>query len=464
MVDQNIHIIETPPVSTVGRGGIEGVKVYSSLNEAVSVLEEMLYQQSLGNGHVWQYTLNGRKIHSVRVFLPVGTAWLVVPTMTRSEIQEVLDEVGAAGGGVFYFMEGEYLLGDPLLIRHSNIHIYGQNLNTVLKCNGDWRYAISKVGGGLLPIESRNSTDGEYAGVIDVRGTENNRIENIKISGIKIHGNKETCYSYGINLVYVGLAQTAGLMEGVSRFDSSTVGSDKPNKIGVKIQNCTVQNNSYRGIQLTYSANNTITGNTVQNNGDRGIYLNSSANNNTITGNTVQNNGSHGISLDSSTNNTITGNTVQNNGSRGIYLDSSSNNNTITGNTVQNNNSQGIYLGTSNNTITGNTVQNNGSDGICLNASANNNTITGNTVQNNSFGIYLYSSNNTITGNTVQNNSRGITLVSSANNTITGNIMVSNANSNIQINSGSNYNIICSNQHGNSITDSGSNNKVYNNK
>jgi parallel beta-helix repeat protein len=466
--DQGIHIIETPPVSTVGRHKIDGIKVYQSLSEAVSVLEEMLYQQSLGNGHVWKYEINGRKIHSIQVITPLGMAWLVIPSMTRTEIQDVIDEVGVEGGGNFYFMEGEYLLEDPLLIRHSNIHIYGQNLNTVLKCNGDWRYAISKVGGGLLPIESRNSTDGEYAGIIDIRGAEEAVLENIKISGIRLDGNRATAYSYGIYSKYVGLAQTTGLTEGVGRYDSTTVGNTMPNKIGMRIENCVVEDCRSYGVYLNTSMNCKLVNNTVQNNSN-GINLNSSANN-TVTGNTVQNNSNNGIYLyPSSTNNTITGNTVQNNSGNGIFLYSSSNNNTITGNTVQNNANIGIVLKSSanNKNITSNNVQNNGGIGIYLSSSTNN-TVTGNTVQNNSgIGIYLASSssNNTITGNTVQNNSsQGIYLISSSNNTVTGNISVSNSATNILISSAANYNIICSNQHGSSISNSGTGNKVYNNK
>ena len=164
---KNVNIIKTPPVSTEGRHKINGIKVYQSISEAVNVLEEMVYQQSLGNGHVWKYEIGGRKIHSIQVVTPIAEiAWLIIPSMSRSEIQDIIDTIGEAGGGSLYFVEGEYLLEDPLLIRYSNIHIYGQNLNTILKCNGDWRYAISKTDGSLLPVEDRDSTNGEYAGIL----------------------------------------------------------------------------------------------------------------------------------------------------------------------------------------------------------------------------------------------------------------------------------------------------------
>ena len=217
---KNVNIIKTPPISTENRHTIDGIKIYQSIPQAIEVLEEMLYQQALGNGHVWKCEIEGRKIHSIQIILPfAGSTWLIVPSMTGAEIQDVIDIVGEEGGGSFYFVEGEYLLQDPLLIRHSNIHIYGQNLNTVLKCSADWRYAISKTDGSLLPIEDRVSENGEYAGIIDIRGTEESILENIKISGIVLDGNREVGYSYGIYSEHTGLAQTTGLTEGVARYD-----------------------------------------------------------------------------------------------------------------------------------------------------------------------------------------------------------------------------------------------------
>ena len=282
-------------------------------------------------------------------------------------------------------------------------------------------------------------------------------LENIIIRGLHLIGAKNQDGGargrYGINCYYVGFAQTTGLTTGdYSRYDPTTVGNTMVNKIGVRIENCVVEDCRSYGVCLSTSRNCKLVNNTVQNNSYQGIYLYSSSNNNTITGNTVQNNSGYGIYLSSSSNNTITGNTVQNNSSHGINLISSSRNNTITGNTIQNNGSYGINLSSSsNNTITGNTVQNNSIYVIML-SSSNNNTITGNTIQNNSYGIRLHSSsnNNTITGNTVQNNgSIGINLTSSSNNTITGNISRANNDTNMQTVS-SNYNLINGNSYGSS--------------
>jgi parallel beta-helix repeat protein len=132
---------------------------------------------------------------------------------------------------------------------------------------------------------------------------------------------------------------------------------------------------------------------------------------------------SRGIYLSSSSNNTITGNTYNNN-IYGMYIESSNNNNTVTGNTC-NNNTHGIYLSSSsNNTITGNTCNNNTSNGISL-LSSSNNTVTGNTCNNNSNGMYIESSNNnTVVGNTCNNNDRGMYIESSNNNTVVGNTCI----------------------------------------
>jgi parallel beta-helix repeat protein len=84
------------------------------------------------------------------------------------------------------------------------------------------------------------------------------------------------------------------------------------------IHNNIIANNSWHGIELISSGNNTLVDNTVINN-NYGIELSSSGNN-TLVGNTVINNSWNGIVLSSSENNTLVGNTVTNNGYYGISL------------------------------------------------------------------------------------------------------------------------------------------------
>ena len=213
---------------------------------------------------------------------------------------------------------------------------------------------------------------------------------------------------------------------------------------------------TYAGIYLSSSKNNTLIGNTVSNNTESGIYLDYSSNN-TLIGNIASNN-HYGIRLYKSNNNTLSGNTfsgdnvltstdlgidlmyssnnvvsgnIASNNTYGIMLYSSeygnSENNTITGNTASNN-FCGICLRDSdNNTISDNIASSNNGYGIWLDFSANN-TVIGNTASNTTTcGIYLeHSSNNVISGNTVSNNTNGIYLEGGGGNTISGNTASSN--------------------------------------
>lgn len=200
------------------------------------------------------------------------------------------------------------------------------------------------------------------------------------------------------------------------------------------IHHNTAFNNSFSGIRLDASGDNTVSHNIVSNtsycvNGiyhyGTGISLCTSGNN-TVSHNTVSNCGA-GISLFwSSGNNTVSHNTVSNNRVDGIRLHHSGNN-TLSCNTISNTSWAGIYLSLSgNNTISYNTIE---GGGIVLLLSGNN-TLSHNTVSNTSFsGISLdVSEQNTLSHNTVFNTSSyGITLDhSSRNNTVEGNNFLGN--------------------------------------
>ncbi|RZN14182.1 MAG: hypothetical protein EF812_06030, partial [Methanosarcinales archaeon] len=106
--------------------------------------------------------------------------------------------------------------------------------------------------------------------------------------------------------------------------------------------------NSYYGISMWSSSNNTLTNNTANLNSYYGISMWSSSNN-TLTNNTANLNSYYGISMWSSSNNTLTNNAANLN-SYGIWLASSSNNNTFTENAA-NLNSYGIWLASSSNNL-----------------------------------------------------------------------------------------------------------------
>jgi len=141
--------------------------------------------------------------------------------------------------------------------------------------------------------------------------------------------------------------------------------------------------NSYYGIYLFSSSNNTLSGNNATADFD-GIYLFSSSNNNFVSGNDATKNIDDGIYLDSSSNNTITDNNLATNNQSGIF-----------------------FAAASSNTVNDNNVTAN-SDGIDLNSYSNNNAVVGNNVTANEDGIYLSSSSknsiyhNRFIGNVIQ--------------------------------------------------------------
>jgi len=166
----------------------------------------------------------------------------------------------------------------------------------------------------------------------------------------------------------------------------------------------------------------------------------------TITGNNITANSYTGILLWHSSNNSVSGNNITANKYYGISLWNSSNYNSISGNNMVNNN-HGIFLCefSSNNTLTGNNITANHNLGIEL-WHALNNIISGNYITNNNVGIVVnLSSNNTLTGNDITNNYKGIKLYSSSNNTISGNNITANSGHGIVLDHGSSNNIICEN-------------------
>jgi parallel beta-helix repeat protein len=181
-----------------------------------------------------------------------------------------------------------------------------------------------------------------------------------------------------------------------------------PVKKNTVVKNLIVSHFSY-GINLSYSANNTISDNTVLNN-SLGISLWPANTNNTLTKNTASNN-YIGIYLVGSSENSLIDNITSNNTNSGIALVDLSNNNTLTNNDELNNGSDGIiFLSSQNNNLTGNTVLNSNS-GITL-VSSSNNIFNGNTISNSTnYGFYLHnSSNNIITKNTVSDNNLGVSF------------------------------------------------------
>ena len=167
---------------------------------------------------------------------------------------------------------------------------------------------------------------------------------------------------------------------------------------------------SWCGIYLRSSSNNTLSNNIASNNSYCGIYL-SSSKYNTLMSNTANSNKCYGIHLYYSNNNTLSNNTANSNGDYGTFARCgislwSSNCNTLSNNTANSNIILGIFLSSSSNynTLKNNIANSNYLYGIILSSSSNN-MLQSNNASNNRWGIYPYnSSNNTLQNNTMSGN------------------------------------------------------------
>ena len=167
--------------------------------------------------------------------------------------------------------------------------------------------------------------------------------------------------------------------------------------------------NTFSGILLGFSNNNTIANNNASMNRRYGIYLYCS-NGNNITSNNVSSN-FVGIFLYTSNNNWVNRNNANYNTMQGILIHDSSNDNNITNNNASSNYSIGIHLEASaGNSITGNTVNSNIYAGIFLVASYNNYIVNNNISFNKNKGVSLdlgSNSNKVFHNNFINNNIQG---------------------------------------------------------
>lgn len=121
------------------------------------------------------------------------------------------------------------------------------------------------------------------------------------------------------------------------------------------INNVTLFNASFRGIDLENASNGKILDSKIYNT-TTGIWIQPDSNNNTISGLEIYNS-SRGIELEDSINNTIEGNKIINITEVGIWMRQNSNNTWLISNYLNNMSSRGIYLNSvNNNTVFNNTV------------------------------------------------------------------------------------------------------------
>jgi len=268
-------------------------------------------------------------------------------------IQSAIDEVGAAGGGTVYLLEGTYNISASINITSANIAIIGSGKGTVLKLvSGSGVSIINAQGYGASLLISQLMIDGNNFGsnnkAIYFYEIGNSQIDKIWIENIKGDG------------IYFYMS---------SQLDT--------------ISNNNISNCSGNGIALHSTSAATINGNNIQGNGQDGIWLDDS--HGQITYNNIQNNTSKGIEFSpiSGGGGYIIGNNIQGNGSVGIDMSGSgSMYYVVSGNNIESNGSIGINMsGGMENAISGNNIQSNGSIGINIVGTWN--TFTGNLIYDN---------------------------------------------------------------------------------
>ncbi len=175
-----------------------------------------------------------------------------------------------------------------------------------------------------------------------------------------------------------------------------------------RVDNNTLKNNGWRGLEIEGCIDTIVANNTVKENDDSGIYVESS-DNSTLKDNTISNHPQLGVLVGgSSSRNKITKNNISLNGN-GIQLNSASTYNSIDHNDVSDSSWNGIHLlyESNNNTILSNEISYNGETGIYLEEVANN-TLQGNIMKDDSILItsdkryhwntHVIETNNTVNG------------------------------------------------------------------
>lgn len=249
--------------------------------------------------------------------------------------------------------------------------------------------------------------------------------------------------------------------------EDSGIGIFVPNKNGVTVKNCAV-NNFTRGIYYFFSHNGAIhdnsgnspfsisldnsTTNTIAGNNFShplfGIAIRSSSNDNAVSANVISD-ALMGILIGRSSNNHIFNNTATNN-LNGIRLGEALNN--VLSDNIIDANSAGIDLSSSPTVFNNNIISNNQNFGVIMSGSPS--VFSGNIITNNNRGIDLSKSNSSIINNTISNNGQyGIHLFQFPNgggSGIIGNTISHNGAGGININS-SRDNVIYNNYFNNAV-------------
>ena len=245
----------------------------------------------------------------------------------------------------------------------------------------------------------------------------------VNISGFTTTGatgyNQAGISLYNVNNCNISYNNASGNYDGIELWQSNDN----------NIENNEINSNSYYGIWIRYSENNTFVSNSASSNTDAIRMFDS--NGNTITKNTLNSSISNGLYTYNSTKNSFLDNEANSNYA-GIYLNWGNNNNQLINNTLKNN-TIGIDLRVSeNNTLINNTASENGWFGIRLWASSHNNTLFNNIANSNEryIGIYISGSDkNKLIQNTAKYNGwEGMRLSNSDHSLVEENNLCSNTN------------------------------------
>jgi parallel beta-helix repeat protein len=244
----------------------------------------------------------------------------------------------------------------------------------------------------------------------------------------------------------ISISRESGVLIRYNNITNNSDGISIKTSSDCQIVNNRVWFNDHNGIYLYVSSGNIVSDNNASTNHGCGISLESTANDNTISGNFLLLNNGYGIHIRSSSRNNVIGNIIYSNSEGGLYLRSALWSN-ITDNIIQSNDNYGIYLLTSlNNNIFNNIVSSNNGYGMHVDNGCKNNNITLNNIElNNDDGIYLYlfSDYNIMDDNIISRNTgHGISINKSHYIDITKNQISSNGKDGIDLYSSSDFNII----------------------
>lgn len=205
-------------------------------------------------------------------------------TSDNTILQSIID----SGYKKIYLPEGTYMVDEWLL--SSNVHVFGVKGKTIIK-------RIPKT----YNTEKRES-------VISVRGTSENKAENITIENIVVDGNES-------NIVFG---------DGISGIDMECINLE--HVINSVVRDCEIINSVSEGIDLDYGINNLIMNNKVKDCWGYGIHVSTGSEENNIIVNEVANcgferlrggidqyNGNESLGLAPAKNNVYVGNTSKNN-------------------------------------------------------------------------------------------------------------------------------------------------------